>query len=242
MKHINHIAFAVLLVIFTLFNASVAQAQSKPTVQRLADNDLVTIRAKVRYTTLVKLPEGEELKQVTCGDSEWWVIEGDGSNVYVKPSKEGAQTNLNIITKTGNVYSFLLREITKAGVATKEKPDLVIILSGDDVAKLRKVNEDLEELLVQQDQKIAKLTEEKQQRQDLFSSKVPEANPQAETKIPIVPVMVEEKPSNVAIETAPVSLSSEIPTITIHKVEKQESGLPVVSRFLRRVGKMLGLL
>ena len=68
-------------------------------MQRFGETDMQTVNTKVRFTTLIQLPEGEEISEVTCGDKEFWVIEGKDGMVYVKPSKEGAVTNVNVISK-----------------------------------------------------------------------------------------------------------------------------------------------
>jgi len=44
---------------------------------------------------------------------------------YVKPAKVGAQTNLNLVTARGNVYSFVLAEVSETHLAT---PDLKVFV------------------------------------------------------------------------------------------------------------------
>src|SRR5205809_194892 len=63
--------------------------------------DVVALRAKLRYTTLVVLPEGEEVVEATCGDKEFWIVNVRGGLVSVKPAKAGSETNLNLVTTTG---------------------------------------------------------------------------------------------------------------------------------------------
>ena len=57
--------------------------------------DLVALRAKVRYSTLIVLPEGEEVVEATCGDKDVWLVNVRGGLVSVKPAKAGSETNLN---------------------------------------------------------------------------------------------------------------------------------------------------
>jgi type IV secretion system protein VirB9 len=73
---------------------------------------VVRLNAKVRFTTLIILPEQERILDVVCGDKEFWVVSGAQNLAYVKPAKAGAATNLNLVTATGTVYSFLLTEGT----------------------------------------------------------------------------------------------------------------------------------
>ena len=57
---------------------------------------------------MIILPEQEEILDFVCGDKEFWVVSGAQNLAYVKPAKAGATTNLNLVTASGNVYSFLL--------------------------------------------------------------------------------------------------------------------------------------
>ena len=66
------------------------------------------------------LPDGEEILDVICGDKDFWVISATHNIAHVKPAKEGAATNLNLVTTSGAVYSFLLTEKGGAGTARPE--------------------------------------------------------------------------------------------------------------------------
>jgi type IV secretion system protein VirB9 len=87
---------------------------------------LTPLQTRLRYTTMIVLPEGEEILDVVCGDKDFWVISAAHNIAHVKPAKEGASTNLNLVTASGTVYSFLLTE--KAGGGT---PDLTVYVNGD---------------------------------------------------------------------------------------------------------------
>jgi len=93
--------------------------------------DLVTLRAKVRYTTMIVLPDGEDIVEVTCGDKEFWIVNAHGAVAHVKPAKPGSETNLNLRTASGQVYPFLLSEISEVKGA---EPDLAVYLEPDDPA------------------------------------------------------------------------------------------------------------
>jgi hypothetical protein len=75
-----------------------------------SERSVIPLQTRLRYTTLVVLPEGEEIIDVICGDKDWWVISATQNIAHVKPAKEGATTNLNLVTTSGAVYSFLLTE------------------------------------------------------------------------------------------------------------------------------------
>jgi hypothetical protein len=90
--------------------------------------DVVTLHAKVRYTTMIVLPDGEEILEVTCGDKEFWIVNAHGGVAYVKPAKPGSDTNLNLLTASGQVYAFVLSEISEVKGA---EPDLAVYLEPD---------------------------------------------------------------------------------------------------------------
>jgi len=93
--------------------------------------DLISVNTKILFTTLIVLPKNEQILDFTCGDKEFWVVNGNQNFAYIKPAKAGAQTNLNLVTASGNVYSFVLSEISaRAGV----QPDLKIFVDLQDDA------------------------------------------------------------------------------------------------------------
>src|SRR4051812_41346799 len=59
---------------------------------------LIPLQTRLRYTTMIVLPEGEEILDVICGDKDFWVITSAQNIAHVKPAKEGAATNLNLVT------------------------------------------------------------------------------------------------------------------------------------------------
>ena len=88
-----------------------------------SDRTLVRLHTKIRYTTMVVLPDGEEILDVVCGDRDFWVISAADNIAHVKPAKEGAATNLNLVTTSGTVYSFLLTE------GNESEPDLKVYVT-----------------------------------------------------------------------------------------------------------------
>ena len=87
---------------------------------------LIPLQTRLRYTTMVVLPEGEEILDVICGDKDFWVISSTHNIAHVKPAKEGAATNMNLVTASGAVYSFLLTEKNGNGM-----PDLKVYVNAD---------------------------------------------------------------------------------------------------------------
>jgi type IV secretory pathway VirB9-like protein len=110
----------------------VAAAVDEPTadapvarVVSYGDSDVIPVKAKLRYTTLIVLPKNEQILDFTCGDKEFWIVNGNQNFAYVKPAKAGARSNLNLVTASGNVYSFVLSEISET---PKAEPDLKIFV------------------------------------------------------------------------------------------------------------------
>jgi type IV secretion system protein VirB9 len=97
------------------------------------ERDVIAVKAKVRFTTLIVLPKREQILDFTCGDKEFWVVNGSQNFAYVKPAKAGSHTNLNLIAASGNVYSFVLSEVTDA---TDSEPDLKIFVEPKDESLL----------------------------------------------------------------------------------------------------------
>ena len=86
---------------------------------------LIPLQTRLRYTTMIVLPEGEDILDVICGDKDFWIVSATQNMAHVKPAKEGASTNLNLVTGSGAVYSFLLTE--KNGGT----PDLKVYVNSD---------------------------------------------------------------------------------------------------------------
>lgn len=122
-------AFAhVVVVAVAVTGLTPAPAASQGTGIRevTASRSLIPLQTRLRYTTMIVLPESEEILDVICGDKDFWVISATQNIAHVKPAKEGAATNLNLVTVSGTVYSFLLSE--KNGTST---PDLKVYVNAD---------------------------------------------------------------------------------------------------------------
>jgi type IV secretory pathway VirB9-like protein len=97
---------------------------------KYSQTDIIPIRAKVRFSTLIVLPAEEEILDFTTGDKDFWIINGAHNLCYLHPAQEGIRSNLNLVTASGHVYSFLLTEISKE---SKAEPDLkVFVVPNDD--------------------------------------------------------------------------------------------------------------
>jgi type IV secretory pathway VirB9-like protein len=106
---------------------AVAQDASARTVQ-YHSQDIVPIRAKVKYTTLIEVPPSEKIMEAATGDKDFWIVDVVGNFCFVHPAKQGISSNLNLITDKGNIYSFTLQDIS----ATPDAPDLKVIVEPAD--------------------------------------------------------------------------------------------------------------
>ena len=102
-----------------------AETEAAARVVKYSKEDIVPVHAKLKFSTLIVLPEDEEILDFTTGDKEFWVINGAHNLCYVHPAQAGIRSNLNLITASGHVYSFLLTEISNQ---PNVEPDLKIFI------------------------------------------------------------------------------------------------------------------
>lgn len=115
-----------------IFPVSPARAATEAArVVKYAKEDIVPVRAKLRFSTLIVLPDDEEILDFTTGDKEFWIINGSHNLCYVHPAQAGIRSNLNLITAAGHVYSFVLNEISNDPNA---EPDLKIFVEPKEVS------------------------------------------------------------------------------------------------------------
>jgi hypothetical protein len=105
-------ALLVFTALLGAFHPPSSVADDGARIVKYGKEDVVAVHAKVRFSTLIVLPEDEEILDFTTGDREFWIINGSHNLCYVHPAQAGIRSNLNLITATGHVYSFLLTEIS----------------------------------------------------------------------------------------------------------------------------------
>jgi type IV secretory pathway VirB9-like protein len=119
-------SIGLFLVVAGVIAPAAANAQTAGVREVTASpRTLIQLQTRLRYTTMIVLPEGEEILDVVCGDKDFWVVNATQNMAHVKPAKEGTSTNLNLVTGSGAVYSFLLTE-KSAGT-----PDLKVYVNAD---------------------------------------------------------------------------------------------------------------
>jgi type IV secretion system protein VirB9 len=120
-------ALALTLTVMTFTGTVTVGAQSGVREVTAGERAVIPLQTRVRYTTMVILPDGEEILDVLCGDRDFWVISATNNIAHVKPAKAGAETNLNLVTSSGTIYSFLLTE-------KSSPPDLKVYVQAEDGA------------------------------------------------------------------------------------------------------------
>jgi type IV secretion system protein VirB9 len=114
--------------------STVAYSQQSARLVKYHANDIVSVRAKMRYTTLIELPSTEKIMEVATGDKDFWIIDTVGNYCFLHPAKEGIHSNLNLITDKGTVYSFTLDD------AESGDPDLKVVIEPSDPSSLSAAN------------------------------------------------------------------------------------------------------
>ena len=98
--------------------------------------DIVPIRAKLKYTTLIQVPPTEKIMEAATGDKDFWVVDVVGNYCFVHPAKAGISSNLNLITDKGNIYSFTLQDVS----TTSQQPDLKVLVEPADRSSIVAAN------------------------------------------------------------------------------------------------------
>ena len=101
---------------------------------KYAAKDIVRITTRPRFTTLILLPPQERILDFIIGDKDAWVLEGTQNFAYLKPTKPGLETSMNLITAAGNIYTFYCVSADAA------QPDLKIFVEPSEEKLLNAVN------------------------------------------------------------------------------------------------------
>ena len=116
----------VLMLLLTAFPAGAAAQQNEDgaflrvPVAEEGEDRIHRLRTRVRHTTIIVLPAGENILDFVVGDSEYWHLTGAANVAFVKPLSADAETNIALVCESGRIYSFLVSE------HGKEPPHLVV--------------------------------------------------------------------------------------------------------------------
>jgi type IV secretory pathway VirB9-like protein len=163
----------IVVSFISLFCAVAVFAQESARTVQYHSQDIIAIRAKVKYTTLIELPTTEKIMEAATGDKEFWIVDVVGNFCFVHPAKQGIASNLNLITDKGNIYSFTLEDISGSSKA----PDLKVIVQPADHSAIFAANGPAQFVpaaqLEQSRQQIAALQSHVEQAVDEYKSAYP---------------------------------------------------------------------
>src|SRR5713226_7300783 len=82
------VAFATLAAMWGLLSlilagARLALADPGARTVRYSQQDIVSVRAKIKFSTLIVLPQNEEILDFATGDKEFWIVNGAHNLCYV---------------------------------------------------------------------------------------------------------------------------------------------------------------
>ena len=80
------------------------------TVPEEGEDRIHRLRTRVRHTTVIVLPAGENILDFVVGDSEYWHLTGAANVAFLKPLAPDAATNIALVCESGRIYSFLVAE------------------------------------------------------------------------------------------------------------------------------------
>src|SRR5260221_12128940 len=101
---------------------------------KYATKDIVRVTTRPHFTTLILLPPQERILDFVIGDKDAWVLEGTQNFAYLKPSKPGLETSMNLITASGNIYTFYCSS------SDAVQPDLKLFIEPTDEKLLTSAN------------------------------------------------------------------------------------------------------
>ena len=114
-------------------NANMTAGSIKPGYAQLSWEPGTVLPVKLRNSmvTMVNLPNGEQIEQAVIGNNNVFDIDASqgGRTMYITPKADnmGADTNLIVTGKSGNVYTFYLRsEPVNASEITYSQVDVVM--------------------------------------------------------------------------------------------------------------------
>ncbi len=121
------------LTLISFSAIALGQPESSARIVKYSQTEIIPIRAKIRFSTLIVLPADEEILDFTTGDKDFWIINGVHNLCYLHPAQAGIRSNLNLITASGHVYSFLLTEISRE---QDSEPDLKVFVAPSDQSSI----------------------------------------------------------------------------------------------------------
>ena len=120
------IVISLSAVLATAQTPDIGRTVSEARTVKYAAKDIVRITTRPHFTTLILLPAQERILDFVIGDRDAWVLEGTQNFAYLKPTKAGLETNMNLVTASGNIYTFYCTSTDNA------QPDLKLFIEPTD--------------------------------------------------------------------------------------------------------------
>lgn len=106
LRYTTFIAVFFSTVLATAQTPDFNRATGEARIVKYAAKDIIHIAGRPHFTTLILLPPQERILDFVIGDKDAWVLEGTQNFAYLKPTKAGLETSVNLITASGNIYTF----------------------------------------------------------------------------------------------------------------------------------------
>ena len=107
------------LAALTLLATTTASSAADPRIRYITfnNNAVVTVPAGLGVSTMIQLGSSEVIETISAGDTaSWSIVPKKGSGIlFVKPLRENAETNVNIVTNNFDADT-AKRSYTEAGV------------------------------------------------------------------------------------------------------------------------------
>src|SRR5579872_6493675 len=100
------LAISLSAVLATAQTPDSSRAAGEARTVKYAAKDIIRVTTRPRFTTLILLPPQERILDFVIGDKDAWVLEGTQNFAYLKPTKAGLETSMNLVTASGNIYTF----------------------------------------------------------------------------------------------------------------------------------------
>ena len=89
------------------------------------DEQVFQLSTRLRHTTVITLPQHENILDFVVGDADYWHLTGAANVAYLKPTSENVQTNIALVCESGRIYAFLVTE------SSKRDPHLIVRFNTD---------------------------------------------------------------------------------------------------------------
>jgi type IV secretion system protein VirB9 len=130
---VKKFSFPILLLFGVLaVGSAIGQETSSARTVQYHTQDIIPIHSKLNFTTLITLPASEEILDAAVGDKDFWIVDVVHNFVFVHPAKKNIESNLNLITNKGNIYSFTLTDVS----GTVTPTDLKVIVQPADQSSI----------------------------------------------------------------------------------------------------------